>query len=753
MDERHVFKIAEELGLAARQVQATAELIAEGATVPFIARYRKEVTGSLDEVQITAIRDRLEQLAELDKRREAILKSLEERELLTDDLKEKILAAETMSVLEDIYLPFRPKRRTRATVARERGLEPLAQILFAQEERDPSVEAAPFVDPEKSISSAEEALAGARDIIAEWVSEDQSARAALRDLFASRGVFRTKVIIGKEGEGSKYRDYFEWEEPVPKSPSHRILAMRRGEKEGYLNLTALPPEPEALFILERLFVKGENACSDQVRLAVQDSYARLLSPSMETEIRLATKERADDEAIRIFADNLRQLLMASPLGQKNLLAIDPGLRTGCKIVCLDRQGKLLHNETIFPLLSEKGREESARRILELSAEFKIEAVAVGNGTGGRETEAFIRSLPVPGGIPVVLVNESGASVYSASKVAREEFPDHDVTVRGAVSIGRRLMDPLAELVKIDPKSIGVGQYQHDVDQPALKRSLDDVVVSCVNAVGVEVNTASAQLLTYVSGLGPQLAANILAYRNENGPFSSREGLKKVPRLGPKAFEQAAGFLRIQGGKNPLDASAVHPESYPVVQAMAVDLGCTVEDLMREETLRKQIDPSRYVTEKTGLPTLNDILKELAKPGRDPRQEFEGFRFAEGIEKIEDLKLGMKLDGIVTNVTAFGAFVDIGVHQDGLVHVSQLSDHFVKNPHQVVKVQQKVKVTVLSVDLERKRISLSLKKEPGKGKEESKGAGKSPKEKPPARQEKKASEPFNSPFAKAFRREK
>ncbi|MGA2957120.1 MAG: Tex family protein [Thermodesulfobacteriota bacterium] len=753
MDERHVFKIAEELGLAARQVQATAELIAEGATVPFIARYRKEVTGSLDEVQITAIRDRLEQLAELDKRREAILKSLEERELLTDDLKEKILAAETMSVLEDIYLPFRPKRRTRATVARERGLEPLAQILFAQEERDPSVEAAPFVDPEKSISSAEEALAGARDIIAEWVSEDQSARAALRDLFASRGVFRTKVIIGKEGEGSKYRDYFEWEEPVPKSPSHRILAMRRGEKEGYLNLTALPPEPEALFILERLFVKGENACSDQVRLAVQDSYARLLSPSMETEIRLATKERADDEAIRIFADNLRQLLMASPLGQKNLLAIDPGLRTGCKIVCLDRQGKLLHNETIFPLLSEKGREESARRILELSAEFKIEAVAVGNGTGGRETEAFIRSLPVPGGIPVVLVNESGASVYSASKAAREEFPDHDVTVRGAVSIGRRLMDPLAELVKIDPKSIGVGQYQHDVDQPALKRSLDDVVVSCVNAVGVEVNTASAQLLTYVSGLGPQLAANILAYRNENGPFSSREGLKKVPRLGPKAFEQAAGFLRIQGGKNPLDASAVHPESYPVVQAMAVDLGCTVEDLMREETLRKQIDPSRYVTEKTGLPTLNDILKELAKPGRDPRQEFEGFRFAEGIEKIEDLKLGMKLDGIVTNVTAFGAFVDIGVHQDGLVHVSQLSDHFVKNPHQVVKVQQKVKVTVLSVDLERKRISLSLKKEPGKGKEESKGAGKSPKEKPPARQEKKASEPFNSPFAKAFRREK
>ena len=752
MDERHILKIAAELGLAARQVQATAELIAEGATVPFIARYRKEVTGSLDEVQITAIRDRLEQLAELDKRREAILKSLQERELLTDDLKEKILSAETMTVLEDIYLPFRPKRRTRATVARERGLEPLAQILFAQEEKDPLVEAAPFIDPEKSISSAEEALAGARDIIAEWISEDQSARAALRELFASRGVFRTKGIIGKEAEGSKYRDYFEWEEPVPKAPSHRILAMRRGEKEGFLNLTVLPPEPDALSILERLFVKGENACSAQVRLAVQDSYARLLSPSMETEIHLATKKRADEEAIRIFANNLRQLLMASPLGQKNILAIDPGLRTGCKIVCFDRQGKLLHNETIFPLLSEKGRDEAARRILELCAEFQIEAVAVGNGTGGRETEAFVRSLPLPGGVAVVLVNESGASVYSASKAAREEFPDYDVTVRGAVSIGRRLMDPLAELVKIDPKSIGVGQYQHDVDQPALRRSLDDVVVSCVNAVGVEVNTSSAQLLTYVSGLGPQLAANILAYRNENGPFFSREGLKKVPRLGPKAFEQAAGFLRIRGGKNPLDGSAVHPESYPAVQAMAADLGCTVEDLMREETLRKQIDPSRYVTEKTGLPTLNDILKELAKPGRDPRQEFEGFRFAEGIEKIDDLRPGMKLDGIVTNVTAFGAFVDVGVHQDGLIHVSRLSDHFVKDPHQVVKVQQKVKVTVLSVDLERKRISLSMKKEPGKTKEESKPGEKSPLAKPSAVKEKKENGPFNNPFAKAFRRE-
>jgi len=473
---------------------------------------------------------------------------------------------------------------------------------------------------------------------------------------------------------------------------------------------------------------------------------------METETRLATKKRADEVAILVFSDNLLQLLISSSLGQKRVLAIDPGLRTGCKVVCLDRQGKLLHTETIFPLLSEKGKEESSRRVLELLAEYQVEAVAVGNGTGGRETEAFVRSLPPPGGTPVVMVNESGASVYSASQAARDEFPDHDLTVRGAVSIGRRLMDPLAELVKIDPKSIGVGQYQHDVDQPALKRSLDDVVMSCVNAVGVEVNTTSAQLLTYVSGLGPQLAANILSYRNEKGPFSSREELKKVPRLGPKAFEQAAGFLRIRGGKNPLDASAVHPESYPVAQAMARDLGCSVEDLMREARLREKIDLSKYVSEKTGLPTLNDILKELAKPGRDPRQEFEDFRFAEGIEKIEDLQPGMKLDGIVTNVTAFGAFVDIGVHQDGLVHISQLSDRFVKDPHQVVNVQQKVKVTVLSVDLERKRISLSMKKEPGEKKEDSKPRGKSPSEKPPSAGKPKESTPFNNPFVKAFRKE-
>lgn len=750
MEEKHIQKIAVERSLAARQVQATADLLSEGATIPFIARYRKEATGSLDELAVTAIRDRMEQLEELDKRREAILKSLEERDLLTDELKEKILAAETMSSLEDIYLPFRPKRRTRATVAREKGLEPLAQFLWAQGDGDPLAEATRFIDAEKGVASAEEALAGARDILAEWVSEDQTARAELRSLFASKGILRSKVIAGKEAEGSKYRDYFDWEESVSSAPSHRILAVRRGEKEEFLSMSIQPPEAEALAILERLFVKGDCSASSQVKMAVQDSYARLLSLSMETETRLATKKRADEEAIRIFAGNLRQLLLASPLGQKNLLAIDPGFRTGCKVVCLDRQGKLLHHETIYPLLSEEGKTRAAERIRILCEQFEVEAIAVGNGTGGRETEGFVRGLQLSADIQVVMVNESGASIYSASKVAREEFPDADVTVRGSVSIGRRLMDPLAELVKIDPKSIGVGQYQHDVDQGTLKRSLDEVVMSCVNAVGVEVNTASPQLLTYVSGLGPQLASNILVYRNENGPFRSREELKKVPRLGARAFEQAAGFLRIRGGKNPLDASAVHPESYPVVQVMARDLGCTVADLMREEKLRREIDVTRYVTEKTGIPTLNDILKELAKPGRDPRQEFESFRFAEGIEKIEDLQPGMKIAGIVTNITAFGAFVDIGVHQDGLVHVSQLADRFVKDPHQVVKVHQKVEVTVLAVDKERKRISLSMKKNP-----ESHGGPSDSGPKGNVRRKSGKAEgkipPFNNPFARAFRR--
>jgi uncharacterized protein len=762
MQDVHVSKIAVELSLAPGQVRAVAGLLEDGGTVPFIARYRKEATGSLDEVAITGIRDRLEQLAELDKRREAILKSLEERQLLTDELKQKIDEAETMSVLEDIYLPFRPKRRTRATIAKEKGLEPLAAILFAQNSAtDPAAEAAAFVDAEKGVETADDALAGARDIIAEWVNENQEARAKMRDLFTAKGVFKSKVIADKEAEGAKFRDYFAWEEPVASAPSHRVLAMRRGENEKVLTLAIAPPEEEALTLLEDQFVTGQGPASGQVREAVHDSYKRLLCWSMETEIRLETKKRADEAAIRVFADNLRQLLLSPPLGQKNVLAIDPGFRTGCKVVCLDRQGKLLHNDTIFPHFSEEGKSKAAETLRALAGKFSIEAVAVGNGTAGRETEAFVRGLGLSG-IPIIMVNESGASVYSASPVARVEFPDHDVTVRGAVSIGRRLVDPLAELVKIDPKAIGVGQYQHDVDQGALKRSLDDVVSSCVNAVGVEVNTASPQLLTYVSGLGPQLAANIVAYRNEHGPFSAREGLRKVPRLGPKAFEQAAGFLRIRDGANPLDASAVHPESYPVVEAMARDLDCSVTDLVKDEAKRKVIDISKYVTDRVGIPTLKDIMAELAKPGRDPRELFEAVTFTEGIEKPEDLRPGMKLPGIVTNVTAFGAFVDVGVHQDGLVHVSQLADRYISDPNQVVKVAQRVEVTVLEVDLERKRISLSMKKgATGERKalpaQASQDRGPRPERRPEKQRqdrqkpEKKKPEPapFNNPFARAF----
>ena len=750
MNEAHIPKIAQELNLAPKQVQATADLLNEGATVPFIARYRKETTGSLDEVAITTIRDRLNQLVELDKRREAIVKSLEERGQLTDELKEKILAAETMVVLEDIYLPYRPKRRTRATIAKEKGLEPLAQRLFAQEDIDPITEASAFISPEKGVDSAEDALAGARDIIAEWVNEDQIARARMRDFYSSKAVFKSKVIPEKATEGIKYKDYFDWEEPVIAAPSHRILAMRRGENEEFLTLRVLPPEDEALDILDGLFVKGEGLASEQVRMSVHDSYKRLLSSSMETEIRMATKKRADEEAIRVFVENVRQLLLAPPLGQKNILAIDPGFRTGCKMVCLDRQGKLLSNETIYPLQSEKLAVDAGSKIREMCERFSIEAIAVGNGTAGRETEAFIRSLDLPKEIQLVMVNESGASVYSASEVAREEFPDQDVTVRGAVSIGRRLMDTLAELVKIDPKSIGVGQYQHDVDQGALKGSLDDVVISCVNHVGVEVNTASKQLLTYVSGLGPQLAKGIVEYRNEHGPFQSRERLKKVPRLGPKAFEQAAGFLRIRDGENPLDRSAVHPESYPIVDAMARDLGCSVLDLIREEKLREKIDLNQYVSEKVGLPTLDDILSELSKPGRDPREQFETFRFAEGVEKLEDVKPGMKLPGIVTNIAAFGVFVDIGVHQDGLVHISELSNRFIKNPTEVVKVHQKVMVTVLDVDLERKRISLSMKSGQPRPDAVTKGEKKEKQEKRQDRGQKQKNIFTNNPFADAFR---
>lgn len=753
MKEKHIVKIAEELEIKPQQVLATAALLDEGATVPFVARYRKEVTDSLDEVAITTIRDRLHQLRELDKRREAILKSLHERELLTDELKDKVLAAETLTILEDIYLPYRPKRRTRATVARERGLEPLALKLFAQEQTtDPHGEAEAFVEPEKGVETIEDALAGARDIIVELVNEDQVARAKMRALFAEKGIFQARVVPGKEDEGNKYRDYFDWLEPASKAPSHRILAMRRGEKEGVLTLRAHPPEAEALTLLETLFVKGDGAAAQQVKTAVQDSYKRLLAQSMETEIRKATKERADAEAIRVFADNLRQLLLAPPLGRKNVLAIDPGLRTGCKVVCLDRQGKLLNTDTIYPFTSEKSKLESVAILGKLCESYHVEAIAVGNGTGGRETEALVRGMDLPGNMRVVMVNESGASVYSASQVAREEFPDLDVSVRGAVSIGRRLVDPLAELVKIDPKSIGVGQYQHDVDQQALKSSLDDVVISCVNGVGVEVNTASEQLLTYVSGLGPQLAKSIIKYRNEHGPFLSREDLKKVPRLGPKAFEQAAGFLRIRDGRNPLDATAVHPESYQVVEAMASDLGCSIKELLSDEELRDRIDLSKYVTETAGIPTLTDIVAELAKPGRDPRQRFEVFTFSGEVQKIDDLQPGMRLPGIITNVTAFGAFVDVGVHQDGLVHVSQLADRFVKDPRDIVKAQQQVTVTVLEVDLERKRISLSMKTNPGKSAKGVKGEPKrESKSKVKGTKQGKGPGPFNNPFADAFKK--
>jgi len=701
-------QISLELQLTQGQVQATVGLLDDGATVPFIARYRKEATASLDEVAITSIRDRLSQLRELRDRREAILASLEERGLLTEELGKGVLSAGTMSALEDIYLPYRPKRRTRATIAREKGLEPLALHVWGQKDFDVKLAAAEYVNPELGVEKVEVALGGARDIMAEWVSEDGTARRAMRKLFWSQGTSSSRVVSGKEAEAAKYRDYFEWEEPVADMPSHRVLAVLRGEKEALLSIHIAPPVVQAIAILEGIFVTGETEASQQVGMAVQDSYQRLLGASMETEVRKEARVLAEYAAIKVFADNLRELLLAPALGQTNVLALDPGFRTGCKLVCLDRQGRLLHHDTVYPLLGGRGEQEAAKKVDQLCCQYHVEAIAVGNGTGGRETEAFLRGLELGPRIPVVMVNESGASVYSASEVARTEFPNEDITVRGAVSIGRRLMDPLSELVKIDPKAIGVGQYQHDVDQKALKERLDDVVGSCVNKVGVELNTASGELLSYVSGLGPRLAKAIVEYRNSYGPFASRESLKKVPRLGPKAFEQAAGFLRIREGTHPLDASAVHPESYGVVEAIAKDLGHPLDQVVGDASISGQIDPQRYVSDKVGLPTLKDIIEELARPGRDPRREFEPFYFAEGVNKIEDLAAGMKLPGVVTNVTDFGAFVDVGVHQDGLVHISQLADRFVRNPSDIVKVQQQVWVTVLEVDLERKRISLSMK---------------------------------------------
>ncbi len=711
-------QIAQELQVGVSQVQATIALLDEDCTVPFIARYRKEATGTLDEVQITNIRDMRGRLAQLDKRREAMVKSLRERELLTDELLAKLSASSSITDLEDIYLPFKPKRKTKASVAREKGLEPLAADIFAGKLQNVEKAAEAFINKEKGVESVEQALAGARDIMAEWMSEDLTVRKQLRAYWSKASTIVSKVAKGKEQEGQKFKDYFDWSEKVTAAPSHRILAMFRGEAEGMLKLTIRPDDEEALIIMDKNFVK-KGPCSDQIEITVEDAHDRLLAPSMETELRAELKQRADIEAIRVFTRNLRELLMAPPLGEHALMALDPGFRTGCKLVCLGKQGDLLHHDVIYPHMDGAGdgakqsKLNAVKKVVELARKFNVVAVAIGNGTAGRETEEFMRAidwaavqLEEP---QIVMVNESGASIYSASDVAREEFPDYDLTVRGAVSIGRRLMDPLAELVKLDPKSIGVGQYQHDVDQPALQSSLDDTVVSCVNSVGVELNTASKQLLSYVSGLGKQIAANIVTHRQENGPFKSKAELKKVARLGPKAFEQSAGFLRVRAAKNPLDASAVHPESYKVVETMAKDIGLDVATLMSNAEARKSIDLGKYVSDKIGLPTLRDIMQELEKPGRDPRAKLEPMKFAEGVHAISDLYEGMKLPGIVTNVTAFGAFVDIGVHQDGLVHVSELTNKFVKDASEVVTVQQKVMVTVLQVDKDRKRIALSMKR--------------------------------------------
>ncbi|NQZ77688.1 MAG: RNA-binding transcriptional accessory protein, partial [Ekhidna sp.] len=654
----HEKLIAGELSVGVKQVIATVGLLDEGATVPFISRYRKEVTGSLDDLQVAAIRDRMQQLRDLDTRREAILKSIKEQEKLTPELEQKINEAKTMSALEDLYLPYKPKRKTRASVAKEKGLEPLALTILEQTNIDPDSEAANFIDPEKGVDDESQALQGARDIIAEMVNENAEARQKIRELFVKKGTISSKVLKSKSNdqEASKYKDYFEWDEPINKIPSHRLLAIRRGEKEGFLSMNIEPQEEEAIDIIERQFLKASNRSSEHVKGAIRDSYKRLMSVSIETEVRMESKKKADEEAIVVFAENLKQLLMAAPLGQKSVMAIDPGFRTGCKVVCLDRQGKLLEFTAIYPNEPQKDTYRAGETVKHLVAKHHVEAIAIGNGTASRETEGFVKSLGLEKDVIVAMVNESGASIYSASEAARDEFPNEDVTVRGSVSIGRRMMDPLAELVKIDAKSIGVGQYQHDVDQSALKKSLDDVVMGCVNNVGVELNTASKQLLTYVSGLGSSIAENIVKYRNENGPFKSRDGLKKVPRLGDKAFEQAAGFLRIDGAVNPLDRSAVHPERYDLVNQMASDANATVDDLMSKAELRKLIDLKKYVSEEVGLPTLKDILSELDKPGRDPRDQFEVVQFQEGVNEITDLKEGMTLPGVVTNITKFGAFV-------------------------------------------------------------------------------------------------
>ncbi len=701
--------ISSALNIKASQIEKTIELLNSGATIPFISRYRKEVTGGLDEVQIAAIKEQNDKLNELVKRKDTILKSIEEQEKLTPELKSRIENCWTSSELEDIYLPYKPKRQTRAEIARKKGLEGLAKIIMAQQPVDVEAKALAFVKGE--VKDTKEALTGAGDIIAEWINEDEYARNSIRNIFEREAIISAKVIKGKEEEGDKYRDYFDYSEKLSKASSHRILAIRRGESEGILRVNISPDEDSALERLDKRFLKGDNnnECTIQVADALEDAYKRLLKPSIETEFAALSKGKADEEAIRVFIENLRQLLLAAPLGQKRVLGIDPGYRTGCKLVCLDAEGNLLHNETIYPHPPQNETSKAGNKVVKLVSTYNIDAIAIGNGTASRETERFITNLRYEKEVKVFVVSENGASIYSASKTAREEFPDYDVTVRGAVSIGRRLMDPLAELVKIDPKSIGVGQYQHDVDQTKLKTSLDLTVESCVNLVGVNVNTASKHLLTYVSGLGPVLAQNIVNYRAEHGAFGSRKELMKVARMGEKAFEQCAGFLRIANAKNPLDNSAVHPESYHVVEQMAKDLKCTVKELIENKELKKSLDLQKYVTASVGLPTLNDIIEELDKPGRDPRKGIKMFEFDPGIRTIDDLREGMILPGIVTNITNFGCFVDVGIKENGLVHISELADRFVSDPTEVVSLHQHVEVKVLSVDLARKRVQLSMKK--------------------------------------------
>lgn len=700
--------IASTLNIKESQVSKTVDLLESGATIPFISRYRKEVTGGLDEVQITAIKEQNDKLNELVKRRETILKSIEEQEKLTPELRNRIENCWNSSELEDIYLPYKPKRQTRAEIARKKGLEPLANIIMLQQRIDVQSKAQAFVKGD--VKDVKEAIAGACDIIAEQINEDEYARNSIRNLFQREAVLTSKVVKGKEEEGDKYRDYFDFSEKLNKVPSHRILAIRRGESEGFLRVNIAPDEDAALERLDKRFLKGDNdnEATNYVADAIEDGYKRLLKPSIETEFGASSKEKADEDSIHVFTENLRQLLLAAPLGEKRVLGIDPGYRTGCKLVCLGAEGNLLHNETIYPHPPQKEMSKAGSKVVKLVTTYNIDAIAIGNGTASRETEHFITNLRYEKEVQVFVVSENGASIYSASKVAREEFPDYDVTVRGAVSIGRRLMDPLAELVKIDPKSIGVGQYQHDVDQTKLKKSLDLTVESCVNLVGVNVNTASKHLLTYVSGLGPALAQNIVDYRASNGAFRSRKELMKVPRMGEKAFEQCAGFLRIAGAENPLDNSAVHPESYHVVENMAKDLKCTVKDLIDNKDLKKSLKLEKYVSDKVGLPTLNDIIDELDKPGRDPRKCIKVFEFDPNIKTIEDLREGMTLPGIVTNITNFGCFVDVGIKENGLVHVSELADRFVPDPTEVVSLHQHVEVRVLSVDTSRKRVQLSMK---------------------------------------------